>query len=1069
MNGGADGTIDGTGGRTAVRRLAGALRRGGVVLALFFAVRARGEERLVLPGLARANGALGSRFVSTAWLHNPSDAPLAVDLSLVAAAGAGTVRLELAPRETRRVDDPVGLLFGLDSAAGTLTARAERPFLLRGVTANVADPRGTWGLALPSLREAEALRPGETGVAPWLSHTTASGTGFRTNVALTLLAAGTEALVTVVDDSGLVRGEDRVTAEAPVFWQRSVTDLAPDPEIPLGRVEVRVLRGAAVAYTAVVDNVTGDGILALARRDTAPAGPPFELLLDGAARAGGANGTLWRTGLRLVNPGLSPVEATLEAVGGTARATRLVPPRGVLEEADVLGALGLPEGSAGAVRIVAPVRLAALASTRNVDPGGRPGTFAASQEPVPLEGLAGAGDLLAFTGLSTDPGTPGFRTNVAILGGPAGARARFVLRSPGGARLAERVADAEAWQWAQRPLAEWLGGVEAPRDATLEVAVESGSLDAYASVIDNATGDPVVLAPERLPGGPCASVPVAALTATTARVAAGTAVTLTLAAPGRGTGRLVPGDVPLAPGGSVALVPATTSTWRWLPGDGCPGGAPPPVTVEVVAPAGAVQTESGAVAGLPSGGSTSYRGIPYAASTAGSLRWRPPAPAAPWSGVKNATAFGPACAQLDDAGIPTGSEECLSLNVWAPATPSGPPLPVLFFIHGGGNAAGAGSYAYYDGTVFAEKGRAVVVTVNYRLSSFGWLAQPFLSAETRRGVSGNYGALDLLAALRWVRRNAAAFGGDPSRVTIFGESAGGVNVCTLFASPLARNLFERALVESGGCTQRPLSEFVVFGNTITEKAGCASAPDPAACLRALSFERLLLAVPPVVSVTSSSGQLWGPAVDGFVLRDSPEVAMGKGEQNRVPFAIGANADETGSAAPPVSSEAEYRALVSAQFGVLAPFVLARYPASAYATPRKAYVAATTDARFVCPSRRFARAAAKGGSPVFRYFFSYPANRLFGAVHGIEIPFVFGSFGSIAGYAPDPAALALSEAMNASWARFAATGDPNGAGPTPWPAYDAARDRTLVWDAPGAVADGIRTAECDFWDALVASP
>jgi para-nitrobenzyl esterase len=391
---------------------------------------------------------------------------------------------------------------------------------------------------------------------------------------------------------------------------------------------------------------------------------------------------------------------------------------------------------------------------------------------------------------------------------------------------------------------------------------------------------------------------------------------------------------------------------------------------------------------------------------------------------------------------------------------------VVFFIHGGGNANGAGSYPYYDGTTFAEKGRAVVVTVNYRLSSFGWLAQPFLSAETRRGVSGNYGTYDQLAALRWVKRNIAAFGGDPGRVMIFGESAGGVNVCTLVASPLGKGLFERALVQSGGCRQRPIAELVTFGETLTDKAGCAGAPDPAACMRAVPFDSLLRALPPIVSVSSFSGQLWEPAVDGFVLRDSPEVAMGKGEHNRVPFAVGANADETGSAAPLISTEADYRALVAAQFGVLSPLVLARYPASSFPTPRKAYVAVTSDARFICPSRRFARAAASGGAPTFRYFFSYPANRLNGAVHGIEIPFVFGSFSAIPGYTPGATERALSESMNAAWARFAATGDPGASGGATWPAYDPIRDRTFVWDAPTASVDGIRSEACDFWDSLL---
>jgi para-nitrobenzyl esterase len=1050
------------------KRLSAAIGWCGCAALLLLALRADGEERLVLPGVARANGVGESRFVSTVWLHNPSDTELAIDLALVAATGpAGAARLVLGPRETRRVEDPVGSLFGLDAAAGTLATRGDRPFLLRGVTANTADPHGTYGLALTALGEAQALRPGETGIAPWLSHTATTAAGFRTNVALTLLTPGAEALVTIVDDSGLVRGEELVAAESPIFWQRSVTQLASDPEIPLGRVEVRVLRGWAVAYTAVVDNVTGDGVLALARRLETPVGPPFTLVVDGAARTHGENGTLWRTDLRLVNPGLSVVEATIEGVGGSgARATRFVPPRSVLEVADVLGALGRPEGSAGAVRLTTPERLSALASTRNVDPSGRPGTFSASQEPVPAEELAGPGRLLAFTGLAADSGSSGFRTNVAFLGGPAGSRARLILRAPSGTRLAEGTLVLGASAWAQRSVSGWFDGATVPRDATLEVTVESGSLDSYASVIDNGTGDPVILAPSAVASVGCPpSATAPRLTATAERTVAGSPVTLRLDAPGRGEGRVVPGDEPLGPGGSVGVVPSVTTTYRWLPPAACSEDESDPVTVEVLAPPGAVLTENGAVSGVASDGSTAYRGLPYAASPSGQLRWRPPAPPAPWGGVRAAGSFGAICPQLDADGKAAGAEDCLTLNVWTPTVPPATPLPVLFFIHGGGNVQGAGSFGYYDGRVFAEKERAVVVTVNYRLSAFGWLAQPFLSAETRRGVSGNYGTVDQLAALRWVRRNITAFGGDPSRVTIFGESAGGVNVCALVASPLAKGLFAGAVVESGGCRQRPLADFVAFGETIAGKAGCGAAADSAACLRALPFETILLAVPPAVSVATSTGQLWGPAVDGFVLRNSPDLVMERGEHNRVPFVVGANADETGQAVPPISTEAEYRALVTAQLGLLAPLVLARYPASAFPSPRKAYVAVTSDSRFICPSRQYARAAARGGSPAFRYFFSYPANRFFGAVHGTEIPFVFGSFDAIGGFTPNATEEALSESMNAAWARFAATGDPNGAGLPAWPPYDAAKDSTLVWDAPAEGVDGIRTSACDFWDSL----
>ncbi len=422
------------------------------------------------------------------------------------------------------MDDPVASLFGLDSAAGALTTWADRPFLFRGVTANVADPLGTYGLALTALGEAEALKPGESGVVPWLTPTLAAAAGSRTNVAVPLLEPGTEALVTIVDDAGLVRGEKRLAAANALFWQQPVTEFASDAEIPLGRVEVRVLRGAALAYVAVVDDVTGDGVLALARRVETPAVPPDAVLLPGAARTSGANGSLWRTGLRIVTPGTDAVEVTLEVPGGSARAPRFVPPRGTLEESDLLAALGYEEGNAAPVRV------------------------------------------LAFTSLSAGSGTSGFRTIVAFVGGPAGASGRLLLRASSGEQLAEAGLEAGPSSWTQKPLSDWLGAVAVPRDARLEVTVDSGSLDACASVIDNGTGDPVILPPAFLPSAQCPPAgPAPLLSASSSRVEAGTSVALRLEAPVRVTGRVVPGDLPLGPGGSLFVVPAVTTAHRWIP------------------------------------------------------------------------------------------------------------------------------------------------------------------------------------------------------------------------------------------------------------------------------------------------------------------------------------------------------------------------------------------------------------------------------------------------------------------------------------------------------------------------
>jgi para-nitrobenzyl esterase len=340
-------------------------------------------------------------------------------------------------------------------------------------------------------------------------------------------------------------------------------------------------------------------------------------------------------------------------------------------------------------------------------------------------------------------------------------------------------------------------------------------------------------------------------------------------------------------------------------------------------------------------------------------------------------------------------------------------------------------------------------------------------------VSGNYGILDQIAALGWLRRNAAAFGADPARILIFGESAGAVDVCALVASPLAKGLFASALMQSGGCGQETLAKVEAFGNTIVQAAGCGGAADPGACLRGLPAPAIVSAVPGLANVVSSSGQLYGPNVDGWLLRDSPMTALTNGTHNHVPFVVGANADETSAYAPALASEAQYQAAIVAQFGALhGALVLNRYPASAYATPTKAYVAVTTDARFVCPARRIARAArASQAESVFRYFFTHAldsgAKRALGAYHGLELPFVFRTLTDVPGFVPSQLELGLADAMGGYWSRLAASGDPNGAGAVSWPSYEVASDPVIQLDGVVTPAFGVRTANCDFWDTFIA--
>jgi para-nitrobenzyl esterase len=515
-------------------------------------------------------------------------------------------------------------------------------------------------------------------------------------------------------------------------------------------------------------------------------------------------------------------------------------------------------------------------------------------------------------------------------------------------------------------------------------------------------------------------------------------------------------------------------------------GAHPPVSARSDVPrqpacatsatgANVVLTDAGAVQGMADGGVQAFEGIPYAAPPLGDLRFRPPAPHACWSDTLQATAFGNECPQIDVNDKVVGDEDCLTLNIWTPNTTPSAPLPVLFFIHGGGNTQGASSSPLYDGSYIAAHGPAVVVTINYRLGVFGFLAAPALDAASAQGVSGNYGILDQIAALQWTQRNIAAFGGDPSRVLLFGESAGATDTCVLLASPLASGLFSRALMESGGCNQRTLADSEQTDAAVVQSVGCDTASDVAACLRALPAATLVQARKVPVDVANLGGLAYGPNVDGYVLPGEPLALIGAGTFNQVPFVVGSNADETaGLAPPPIADAAAYETALTKMYGAtIAQAVLQEYPASAYPTPRQAYIAATTDADFVCPSRDYARAAATGGSaPVYRYFFTHALDhgvgKALGAFHGLELAFVFHTLGASAGYSASADEQALADAIVGYWTRFAATGDPNGAGATPWPIYDTASDTYVQLDTTISAGQGVRTTNCDFWDYLEAS-
>lgn len=468
----------------------------------------------------------------------------------------------------------------------------------------------------------------------------------------------------------------------------------------------------------------------------------------------------------------------------------------------------------------------------------------------------------------------------------------------------------------------------------------------------------------------------------------------------------------------------------------------------------AVSVQQGVLQGKVQQGVRTFLGVPFAAPPVGELRFRPPNPAASWTGVRTATALPPACPQRGDDAKYLGSEDCLYLNVWSREGVVN--APVMFFIHGGGNVQGSTASPLYDGARIAREEDVVVVTVQYRLGALGYLVHPALGDP-----AGNYGIRDLVTALHWVRDNIGVFGGDPRRVMVFGESAGAVNTCTLVASPAASGLFSRALMQSGACRAEARTSAMERGTGFASGLGCSSAE----CLRGLGAEEIVAAQggDPVNGDGTVTLQ-FGPSVDGSVLPAAPLGLIQAGQHNRVPFAIGANADETAVFTLPLT-EAAYRATVLRAFGPVAgALVLREYPVSAYDSPRQALIAVTTDAQFVCPSRAIARAVANAQEePVYRYFFTHSsaAQPVPAAFHGLELAYLFQRFGGGAAESD----LAVQRVVREYWTNFAATGDPNASGLVRWPEYVTAVDSYLQISAPPQAGRGVRTEKCDFWERM----
>ena len=510
----------------------------------------------------------------------------------------------------------------------------------------------------------------------------------------------------------------------------------------------------------------------------------------------------------------------------------------------------------------------------------------------------------------------------------------------------------------------------------------------------------------------------------------------------------------------------------------------PALSAHAAVPTDSLTTASGPIRGMlhPADRQVrAYLGIPFAEPPVGERRWRPPQPPEPWEGVRVCTKFGPSCLQPPGTIIPdvvgTQSEDCLYLNVWTTAK-TGEKRPVMVWVHGGGFTIGSGAQPIYNGRHFAASG-AVLVTVNYRLGPFGFFAHPALSAESAQGVSGNYGLLDQIAALRWVQRNIPAFGGDPDNVTIFGESAGGMSVGCLLASPLAKGLFRRAILQSGvpglatplrGEARRGLSAEaagVQLAQRLGLKQPAAKSPEAAAKLRAKSAEDLLKAARPRVGLFGKGQRFW-PCIDGHVLPDRPTRIFAAGKHHDVPVLIGTNADEGTLFLRqlPIRRPVGYRLFVRGLFREDAGRVSAMFPVESPDDIKRQVSKLITVATFVAPARRAARLLESQRSPVWLYHFTRVSpgaqRRGMGATHGAEVFYVFKTLPRLGSDSTDAA---LSQAMHAAWLRFAKTGDPNGGTLPNWPAYTSKNDAHLEFGDEIKTGRGLWREACDLFDEI----
>ena len=492
-----------------------------------------------------------------------------------------------------------------------------------------------------------------------------------------------------------------------------------------------------------------------------------------------------------------------------------------------------------------------------------------------------------------------------------------------------------------------------------------------------------------------------------------------------------------------------------------------------------------------------YKGIPFAAPPVGKLRWQPPQAPEKRTGIFKADKFSAECIQ-DDGPMPgvsasPRSEDCLYLNIWRP-NPAGrgtDKLPVMVWIHGGSLTSGSGVIPIYWGDRLASQKGVVVVTINYRLAWLGFLAHPDLSAEDPKASSGNYGLLDQIEALKWVKQNIASFGGDPNNVTIFGESAGGWSVCNLLGSPLAAGLFAKAIIESGGCDMvSTLDQGYEIGKKFVKDAGCEFR-DPIPCLRGKTPEEIQLALKAAKEkekaekqnepkkksgpMASAGGFDWIPHIDNWTLNATPIEAIRSGKFNQVPLLVGTNRDEGklfSIEMPGIRSLPKgivHSALFSMLGGDTASGIEKLYPYKNYRKPADAVIDALGDMGLGCKCFQAAQGVSKV-EPVYYYRFDFDKHRfphMIGAAHAVEIPFVFDSMDRppasiVASKKQAEKAKPLVDDMMGYWTNFAKTGDPNGGSLLPWPKYNTTDKQRMYLNLSPKVQATDNVDKCEFW-------